>query len=428
MCHGGIYDHLGGGFARYSVDADWRVPHFEKMLSDQALLATCYLRADRAAGGGTEWRTVALATLDFVERDLRVADGYASSLDADTTDGEGAHVTFTEREVSDVLRAAGLGSVVDDALERWHIGPPGDVEGRSVPHLSPDVAFATPDSLREAAAALLAARRSRPAPGRDDKVVLEWNAMLASALLESADDGCVARGIDLLNGLWRTHHDGTWWRTASHSARATSLDIAWFLDAHVTAFEATGDEVWVTRSTLLVGELIDGYWDGPEPTRDHPDVGRGIFTAAIGAGGLPTRGKEIFDGATPSAHAVAATALARWSLVSGNERGTTVAVRLVTLATPLIRDHPAAVPDLVRAYGYLDDPREIVVPGPPSALSDLVRSSFVPASVLVTGAGSSPLLADRDAGAAYVCRRHVCDLPVHTPGDLARQLAALTSH
>ncbi len=120
MSRRGLYDHFGGGFARYSVDAVWHVPHFEKMLSDQALLARCYLRASRITHNQT-WRDVALDTLDFVERDLRLADGYASSLDADAGGVEGSHITWTPEEVRDVL-ADFPDATVDAVLTRWRIG------------------------------------------------------------------------------------------------------------------------------------------------------------------------------------------------------------------------------------------------------------------------------------------------------------------
>ena len=156
MSRRGLYDHFGGGFARYSVDTQWHVPHFEKMLSDQALLARCYLRAARIANNET-WRDVALDTLAFVERDLRLAEGYASSLDADAGGVEGSHITWTPGEVREVL-ADFSDDTVNAVLTRWRITTSDTFEGRSIPRLADGQPFLTPPDLLPAYRALLAAR------------------------------------------------------------------------------------------------------------------------------------------------------------------------------------------------------------------------------------------------------------------------------
>ncbi len=426
MSRRGLYDHLAGGFARYSVDAQWHVPHFEKMLSDQALLALAYLRADRAAGGATSWRAVALDTLRFVLDELQVGDGYASSLDADSGGVEGAHATWTVDEVRDVLVAAGLDDDIDAALTRWRIVSPGEFDGRSIPRLADGEPFTTPAHLAPAAAALLAARRTRPQPTRDDKVVLEWNAMLAAALLESAHDEFVIEGLRLLTSLRDTHRaNGHWWRTDSRRAYATAGDVGWMMEALVSAFEATGDDQWLAPFNELRGYLLTHYWDGEVPTVPNAHVGGGVFTSSDAVGDIIERPKEIFDGATPSAHAVVTSALARYALVTEDQDARVVADRLIELAAALLDDHAAAVPDLVRAFGFVADGREIVVPGERGDLVDLVRSTFVPSSVLVTGDGRSPLLEDRRAGFAYLCQRQTCSLPVRDTASLRAQINAV---
>ena len=408
----GLYDHFGGGFARYSVDASWHVPHFEKMLSDQALLARCYLRASRVAGRGA-WRDVALDTLRFVLRDLAVAQGYASSLDADAGGVEGSHVTWTLDEVEAVLRTAGLASDLDQVLARWRIGAPGEFEGRSIPRLAEGQPFTVPPSLRRAHAALVASRRARVQPSRDEKIVLEWNAMLAGALLDSGEATFEARGLEVLAALARTHHDGaSWFRTQGHQAVATASDVAWLIDARLDAFELTGDDAWLTGARELADYLVDHYWDGPVPSVQTPDRGGGLFTQSDTVGDLLTRPKEIFDGATPSAHAVATRALARLGLISGDLDALATAQRLVQLAGTLLTTTPSACPDLVAAAGFALEGVEVVIPGPPSTLARHVRSMAVPRTVLITGSGASPLLADRRAGLAYVCRGGVCAAPV----------------
>ena len=184
MSRRGLYDHLRGGFARYSVDSEWHVPHFEKMLSDQALLARAYLRAARAVPEHPEWREVALDTINFVLDDLAVGGGFASALDADAGGREGSHVTWTTDEVAAALQRGNVEADLAATLRRWRITSPGSFEGRSIPRLADGEPFTTPDALAAARASLRAARARRAQPTRDEKVILEWNAMFASALLE----------------------------------------------------------------------------------------------------------------------------------------------------------------------------------------------------------------------------------------------------
>ena len=428
MSRGGIYDHVRGGFARYSVDAQWHVPHFEKMLSDQALLARAYLRAHRAHRERVEWRDVALDTLRFVVRDLGLGGAFAASLDADANGVEGSHVTWTADEVESALEAEGLTEHVEHVLSRYRISAPGLFEGRSIPRLEDGEPFATPSALREPLEALRRARARRPQPARDEKIILEWNAMFASALLSSGEDDLVHVALDLLSTLARTHwREGVWWRTEHHNAHATASDVGWLLDAHVDAFERTGEQSHLQNAFSLGHFLIDHYWDGELPTAAAPHVGRGLFSQSDLAADLPVRPKEIFDGATPSSHAVGARALARLSLCSGDDTFLFVAERLVELATPLLLAHPIAVVDLVLAAHYVTNGVEVVVPGAANELSEHVRSLSMSNAVLVTGDGPSTLFEDRRDGFAYVCRRGVCTLPARTVTELDERLADVRS-
>ena len=423
MSRRGIYDHLRGGFARYSVDAEWHVPHFEKMLSDQALLARAYLRAARAMPEHPEWRAVALDTIDFVFSDLAVERGYASALDADAGGVEGSHVTWTLEEVKGALEEDGLGAIVDAAQRRWRIEVPGEFEGRSIPRLADAEPFATPTTLAPARAALRRSRAQRIQPGRDEKVILEWNAMFASALFETREPPYVERATSLLASLHRTHfHDGVWWRTEGRRAHASAADVAWMLDACVDAFEVTGDDAWTEMAGSLGHYLLDHYWDGEVPTSRSPHAGRGIFSRSNLVTDLHAQPKEIFDGATPSSHAIACRGLARLALCTGDHETLVVAQRLVELAASLLATHPGAVPDLLEAAGFALSGVEVVVPGEANALSRSMTSRFTRRAVLVTGAGSSPLLESRHTGSAYVCRAGVCQLPVDSVAALDEQL------
>ncbi len=423
MSRRGIYDHLRGGFARYSVDAEWHVPHFEKMLSDQALLARAYLRAARSMPEHAEWREVALDTINFVLSDLAVESGFASALDADAGGLEGSHVTWTPKEVADALEEDGLHDDLDAVRQRWRIEEPADFEGRSIPRLAEAQPFSTPAALAAALASLRRSRARRIQPGRDEKVILEWNAMFASALFEVRDATHAERALSLLESLQRTHfHDGVWWRTESRRAHASASDVAWMSDACVDAFEATGDESWTHAARALARYLLDHYWDGDVPTSLSPHVGSGIFSRSNLVTDLHAQPKEIFDGATPSSHAVACRALARLALCTGDSETLVVAQRLVELAASLLATHPGAVPDLLEAAGFALTGVEVVIPGDANALSAYVGSRFTRRSVLVTGSGTSSLLEARRAGSAYVCRAGVCQLPADTVTALEEQL------
>lgn len=423
MARGGLYDHLRGGFARYSVDAEWHIPHFEKMLSDQALLARTYLRAAQKRPDHPEWRDAALDTLRFVASDLFIPGGFASSLDADAGNVEGSHVTWTPDEVLGALQASHRTDDLAASLSRWRIESPGQFDGRSIPRLRNGEPFLTPPELRPALSALRNARALRRQPGRDEKVILEWNAMIASAFVRSDDEQLMDHGLTLLANLSSTHFDGmTWWRTEQQQAHAAAADVSWLLDAYVDAFEATGDDSWLTIGTDVAHYLLKHYWDGVVPTTSSPHEGAGVFAQSDLVTDISMRSKEIFDGATPSSHAVACRALARLALCRGNTELLVVAQRLVEVATTILVSHPGAVPDLLDAAGYALDGVEIVVPGPRNDLSNHVRSLAMPRSVLITGSGSSPLLVDRRVNFAYVCRGGVCQRPTSDVHELNLQL------
>ncbi len=425
MARGGLYDHFGGGFARYSVDDRWRVPHFEKMLSDQALLALCYLRASRVSSSA-EWREVALATLGFVRRELATAEGYASSLDADANGVEGSHITWTPDEVASVLGAEQQTEFIDKALARWQITPSGNLDGRSVPALAVGEPFVTPTSLASAHRALRAARGRRPQPTCDDKVVLEWNAMLARALLASNDRDFVDEGRALLETLHTTHFvAGDWYRIGDRGARATASDLAWLIDADIDAFELGGEDRWLERASEAAAYLLAHHWDGPPPTSGAPVTGNGLFESSDLVTDVLVRTKTLFDGATPSGHAVATRALARLGLITERADLLGAARRLVEMARDVLIHHPTSVPDLVGAAGFALEGVEVVIPGPPNPLSDHVRLKSMRNAVLVTGTGSSPLLAGREPGWAYVCRGSICQMPVRTVDELDQQLHSI---
>jgi len=422
MSRRGLYDHITGGFARYSVDDEWHVPHFEKMLSDQALMAGAYLRAS-SRYAQPQWREVALDTLAFVVREMKVDHGFASSLDADAGGVEGAHVTWSIDEIANALEVAGCRSDLARVLTRWRITSPGLFEGRSIPRLALNEPFATPPELRDALEALRRARAARAQPARDDKVILEWNAMFASACLASGEPSLRSEALELLDSLGATHFDGVrWWRTSAREAHATASDVAWMLDVQLDAFESTGEDSRLGVARRLASYLITHYWDGEVPTTRSPQVGGGVFAQSDLSDDLFARPKDLFDAATPASHSVACRALARLAIIDADNDLLAVSQRLVALASSLLETHPAAVPDLVAAAGLALEGQAVVIPGAPNHLSNHVRLKAVARSVLITGFNSSPLLKGRVDGLAYVCRSGVCQLPVDTTDALDRQL------
>jgi uncharacterized protein YyaL (SSP411 family) len=428
MARGGLFDHVGGGFARYSVDAEWHVPHFEKMLSDQALLARAYARAAAWGGDRSTYAAVARRTLDFVLDELRVPDGFASSLDADAGGTEGSHVVLTATEARDALAAAGHATLAARTIERYRLDDDGPVDGRCVPRLAPGAPFEG-DVDDEVARRVLLDRRAHLArPGVDDKVLLEWNAMFASVLAEAAwrlDEPRFGReAAALVDSLTRTHRgDGSWLRRSGPSAPlATCGDVAWLLDAHVSLYELDGEWSHLVAATSLVDDLMDGYWDGERPTRANPDLGRGLFQSHRHQTGLLVRAKDVLDGAVPSGSSVAAVALARLAALTGDDAVLAIAERLVALGQPLLDAQPQAAATLVEAACRLDEGTELVVPGAPCEVLAEVRRHAPAWSVLAFGSGPSALFEDRREGFLYRCRASVCEAPL---GDVASVAAAL---
>jgi uncharacterized protein YyaL (SSP411 family) len=197
--------------------------------------------------------------------------------------------------------------------------------------------------------------------------------------------------------------------------------VAWLIDAYVDAFEVAGEDSWLARAYDAASYLIEHYWDGAVPQARSPRDGAGFFNTSDQCTDLFRRPKEIFDGATPSSHAVATRALARLALCRADQDLLCVPERLVALGAGLIATHPRAVVDLVEAASFASGV-EVVIPGVPNALSDHVRSLPMLRGVLITGSGSSPLLKGRREGLAYVCHQGWCERPVDSVDELTALL------
>ena len=429
MAAGGMYDHLGGGFARYSVDEKWLVPHFEKMLYDQALLVRVYLHM---------WQLTRLDRDEQVVREIvgyvlnemtHESGGFFSAEDADslTPDGhqeEGAFYTFTPAEVRAVL-----GADSDAACAYWGITHDGNFEGRSIPtrlHHRGDI-IRTPeqDAWRSA---LKSARDLRARPGLDDKVLLEWNAMMLSSLCEVA----AALGSDTVrlaavrnaeflvtemrdgNGRWRR----SWQADAQPRARHDALahDLAHLVDAMVRMYELTAEHRWLDVAVGAAEELVASHWD---------DENGGLFTVAVGSEQLIVRQKDLMDNATPSSNSVAALAFIRLSAVTGDERWRDAAIDILRLLARVAPSAPSAFCHALAAALLLaDGTMEVVLPGTEIEYLDEYRSEWRPHAVVAWGEPTaSPLWSDRRPGLAYVCRGHECLLPASSVDELRVRLA-----
>jgi uncharacterized protein YyaL (SSP411 family) len=426
MASGGIYDHVGGGFARYSVDAFWMVPHFEKMLYDQALLARVLLHAWQVTGEG-RYRLVLDETVEYVLRDLRQpGGGLASAEDADSEGEEGRFYVWRVDEIRAVL---GDDTEAADAAVDWYgVTPAGNFEGANILHRPVRGDLLRPPAVERARAALFTAREGRVRPGLDDKVLTEWNALFLATLAEAAaatgDEGwraaAVGIGEFLLSSLRR--EDGRWLRSwqADGGARhlAYAADHAALVDAFTRLAELTGEARWVAEARTTADALLALFED--------PDGG-GLFTTGHDAEALVARQKDVFDNATPSGNSAGALALARLAMLTGEARYAEAADRMARLVGDAAGSHPTAFAHLLAALDVMAGPAaEVAVVGDRHDLVAAVQRRFLPRAVLAWGEPfPSPLWEGRTEGRAYVCEGFACQAPADSVEALEAQLAAL---
>ena len=428
MARGGIYDQLGGGFARYSVDREWVVPHFEKMLYDNALLCRVYAHLWRATGSELA-RRVALETADFMVRELRTAEGgFASALDADSDDGSGKHVegayyVWTPAQLVEVLGEE------DAELAAQYFGVTEEgtfEEGASVLQLPQHEGVFDAEKVESVKRRLLAARAERPAPGRDDKVVAAWNGLAIAALAETgayferpdlveaavaAADLLVRLHLDEHARLARTSKDG------HVGANAGVLeDYADVAEGFLALTSVTGEGVWLEFAGFLLDHVLARFVD--------PESGA-LFDTASDAEQLIRRPQDPTDNAVPSGWTAAAGALLSYAAQTGAEPHRTSAERALGVVKALGPRVPRFIGwGLAVAEALLDGPREVAVVGP--AINDAATKALHRAALLgtapgavvavgVVGSDELPLLADRPLvggePAAYVCRNFTCDAP-----------------
>ncbi|WP_328845016.1 thioredoxin domain-containing protein [Streptomyces sp. NBC_00258] len=427
MARGGIYDQLGGGFARYSVDREWVVPHFEKMLYDNALLCRVYAHLWRATGSDLA-RRVALETADFMVRELRTNEGgFASALDADSDDGNGKHVegayyVWTPAQLREVLGEQ------DAELAADYFGVTAEgtfEEGASVLQLPQSEGVFDAERIASIRARLLEARGERPAPGRDDKVVAAWNGLAVAALAETgayfdrpdlveaalgAADLLVRLHLDEHARLARTSKDG---RVGANAG--VLEDYADVSEGFLALASVTGEGVWLEFAGFLLDHVLVQFTDEESGT---------LYDTAADAEKLIRRPQDPTDNATPSGWSAAAGALLSYAAQTGAEPHRAAAERALGVVKALGPRAPRFIGwGLATAEALLDGPREVAVVGPVDdpATKELHRAALLataPGAVVAVGAPDSdelPLLAERllvsGEPTAYVCRNFTCDAP-----------------
>jgi uncharacterized protein YyaL (SSP411 family) len=434
MARGGIYDQLGGGFARYSVDAGWVVPHFEKMLYDNALLLRVYVHLWRATGDELA-RRVATETAEFLLRDLRTPEGgFASALDADTEGVEGSTYVWTPDQLHSYLDevdaswAAELLSVREEGTF--------ELDASTLQLLrDPDDAGRWASVRRQ----LFEIRQQRPQPARDDKVVTAWNGLAIAALAEAGALLEVPSWVDAAGAtadlLLDVHRvDGRLVRVsrAGRAGRHAGVleDYADLAEGLLALYAVTGDGARLVAAGELLDVVVDHFSDGAG----------GFFDTADDAEVLLKRPQDPTDNATPSGQAAAAGALLTYAALTGSHRHRAAAEEALGVYAVVGPQHPRfAGWGLAVAEALLDGPREVAIVGAAGdertlALRRTALAANAPGLVLAVGDASqppsAPLLAERPLvdgqAAAYVCRGFVCERPVTTPDDLAQALAVTT--
>ena len=446
MAEGGLYDQLGGGFHRYSTDARWLVPHFEKMLYDNALLSRHYLHVYQQTKDDF-YRRVAEETLDYVVREMTDAGGgFYSTQDADSEGHEGKFFVWSVGEVEEILGAeeAALFNAYYDVTEA------GNFEGKNILHVTRSVEEAAKelsvsagrlsDVLGRGRQALFEAREKRVKPGRDEKILTAWNGLMLASFAEACaiferDDyreiaeknaEFVLANLRRDGLLLRTHKDG------QSKLNGYLEDYAFFADGLLALYEATGTLRWLEEARALTDKMIEEFWDEEEG---------GFFYTGKSHEELIVRSKDYLDNATPSGNSVAAEVLLHLAALTGVEDYERKAVALFRLLSDTLKRYSSAFGRLLGALDFhLSTPKEIAVVGPAGseetrALLREVWARYLPNKIVAQAVEGDaraatlvPLLRDRNAiggrPTAYVCEHYTCQQPVTSAEELASQLSS----
>ena len=435
MAAGGIYDHLGGGFHRYSTDARWLVPHFEKMLYDNALLVPCYLEGFLITGNA-DYARVARETCDYVLREMTdAAGGFYSTQDADSEGVEGKFFVWTPDEVETVLGK----EAAEEFCHAYNVTPQGNFEhGLSIlnlPHRLADVATAylkseeeLRQSLADSRAKLLEVRQQRVHPGLDDKLLVAWNGMMIDALAQAAgvlDEPrylqAAQRAAEFVLTQMRSENGQLLhsWRHGTAKLDAYLDDYTCLANGLISLYEADFDERWLQAAISLVDEVLARFADAERG---------GFFFTATDHEELITRQKDFYDNAVPSGNSMAALALLRLAKLTGRPDYLTAAEATLKAAAGLIERAPQAAGQMLQALDLFNGPTpEIVIVGnvqhaDTAAAVASLRKHFLPNKVVAcreepTSSGPlAPLFEGKasqgEEPAVYVCQDFACQAPV----------------
>jgi uncharacterized protein len=438
MMYGGIYDQLGGGFARYSVDATWLVPHFEKMLYDNALLARAYLHGWQVAGE-ERWERVCRGTLDWALREMQGPEGgFYSALDADSEGEEGRFYVWDEDELREALSEAGLAAEsAERVLGYWGVSAAGNFEGKNILHVPLGANAKPPPELTDARTALYCWRDRRVRPGLDDKRLCSWNALMIAAL---ADAGAALGRREYLDAacscarfVWESMRDPDGrllrtWKDGEARLNAYLEDHAYLVEALLRLYEATLEVRWFDAARETADAMIERFAD---------EERGGFFTTSNDHEELIARRKDVGDHPIPSGNSSAAFGLLRLAALTGERDYEDRAVATMLLFAPAATRHPDAFGHLLQAADFhLSPVREVALVAPAEQsdglgnLAAVVRSAHRPHVVLAGGPEGSErpeLMRDRTAveghPAAYVCEHFACKAPVTEPEELESALS-----
>ena len=440
MAEGGMYDQIGGGFARYSVDERWLVPHFEKMLYDNAQLARVYLHAWQITGNDF-YRRITEETLDYVLLEMRHAEGgFYSSQDADSEGVEGKFYVWSADEIREAL-----GDGADVFMQIYGVSDEGNWEGHNILNLRLDAESLAaqlgidPGGLvaRTAAARakLYEIRAKRVWPGLDDKVLTSWNGLMLAAFAEA---GQALHRPDYIEAaesnaafLHRTMRSAsgrllrTWKAGSDAKYNAYLEDYAYLADGLLALYEATFDSRWIDWARELTELMLSHFRDSKNG---------GFFDTSDDHEQLIHRPKDLQDNAVPSGNSIAASVLSRLSLLTGDGRYWQIAEQSAATMSKFMSQYPSGFGQWLNVASFmLAEPREIALIGAQeelAALLEVVRNGYRPFQVVAAdaegGKAPLPLLEDRPRvdgkGTAYVCRKFVCQAPITDPRELAREL------
>jgi uncharacterized protein YyaL (SSP411 family) len=430
MARGGICDQVGGGFARYSTDARWLVPHFEKMLYDNALLARLGAHLWQATGDA-EVRRVVDETLTWAAREMTApGGGWYASLDADSEGEEGRFYLWTPDEIRSIA-----GADADACVAAWGVTATGNFEGHNILFVA-DAAAAGSPSVARAREALYAARSQRVWPGRDEKLVASWNGLMLRAMAEAGrifDDrrwieaACSAAEF-LDRELVRDNRARRTWTAGDLAPVGFLEDSAAIGLGFAAVYQATFDRRWLDRACALAASCVTWFWDDATSTfhdtpRDHD--------------ALITRPADPADNATPAGGSLAAELLLMVDAYVGDARMREIADQTLATRTALVPRMPVMMGHLLGvADSAVRGVTTLVVSGDPAdaevgALLEVARTRYVPGLLLAVGRGAAveglSLFEGRttDAPTAYLCRGSVCDAPTRDPATLAAQVEAV---